>query len=421
MPDFGTELRRRRMAAGLSLADLAAAVHFSKSHLSKVERGTKRPTQAMARGCDAALHAGGGLAELVAGGPSVPGPRPLVPVASGGGTWVLRMGEDGSGQFLATGPPEREFVDRMGMARWPAAAPLTGHSVESVQHVLGSLKDLARTASPALVLPTMISFSHALQATAARASGPTRQMLVRLGSRAAISASWMAQELGDDDNALWWIDQAVGMAEAGGDAEVPAYAPIRRALITLYQGDAASTIALAEQVEARSDASPRLRWQAAHRVAQGYALAGDSYRCLNALDRAWELADQRHDPAGPDEALGSTTPMETTSVITGWCFYDLGRTDAAIEVLDPVVARIPRTSPRAMVRFTLRQALAHASASNVDVACGLVNSILDDLVQIDSATVRTDLHTFARTIGRWPKHQAVTDLQPRLLAALRRV
>jgi hypothetical protein len=421
MPDFGTELRRRRMAAGLSLADLAETVHFSKSHLSKVERGTKRPNQAMARGCDAALQAGGELAALVSDGVTTREPQLITPATSGSDTWVLRMSGDGSGQFLATGPPEREFVDRMGMARWSAAAPLTGPNVESVQHVLGSLKDLARTASPGLVLPMVISLACALQATAARAAGPDRDLLIRLGSRAAISASWMAQELGDDDNALWWIDQAVGMAEAGGDTEVPAYAPIRRALITLYQGDAASTIALAEQVEARAGASPRLRWQAAHRAAQGYALAGDHYHCLHALDRAWELADQRHDPAGPDEALGSTTPMETTAVITGWCLYDLGRTDAAIDVLDPVVSRIPRTSPRAMVRFTLRQALAHAAASNVDVACGLVTSILDDLVQIDSATVRTDLHTFARTIGRWPRHQAVTDLQPRLLAALRRV
>ncbi|MFG1904925.1 helix-turn-helix domain-containing protein [Micromonospora carbonacea] len=34
MDDFGTELRRRREEAGLSLIDLAQRVRYSKSHLS---------------------------------------------------------------------------------------------------------------------------------------------------------------------------------------------------------------------------------------------------------------------------------------------------------------------------------------------------------------------------------------------------
>ncbi len=421
-PPFGTELRRLRVAAEMSLTDLADLIHFSKSHLSKVERGDKRPTHDMARRCDAALGADGRLLALIAP-PSVvvvtPG-QPIGPSPSARGTWVLRMGGDGSGQFIAAGPPGREFVDNVGMAAWsPAGAP-TGVTLESVRSVLGSLKDLARTASPSIVLPMMISLVHALRTTSANASGAERETLVRLASRAAISSSWMAQELGDDRSALWWIDQAAELAESVGDVEVPTYALIRRALIALYNDDAASTIALAEAVEERPSATPRLRWLAAHRAAQGHALAGDRLQCLRALDRAMDLSDLGHDTDGPDSALGSTTPMDTTAIVTGWCLYDLGRPDAAVDILDPIVPRIPRTSPRAMVRFTLRQALAHAAASHVDTACELVESILDDIVRIDSATVRSDLQTFARTIGRWPRHRAVADLQPRLTAALRR-
>ena len=41
--EFGEELRKRRLDAGLSLTALSAVVHYSKAQLSKVERGIKRP------------------------------------------------------------------------------------------------------------------------------------------------------------------------------------------------------------------------------------------------------------------------------------------------------------------------------------------------------------------------------------------
>ncbi|CAM5484675.1 hypothetical protein SFUMM280S_08777 [Streptomyces fumanus] len=62
--DFGSELRRRRMAARLSLQQLAQRVHYSKSQLSKVERGLKRPTPELARLCDTVLRADGALSRL---------------------------------------------------------------------------------------------------------------------------------------------------------------------------------------------------------------------------------------------------------------------------------------------------------------------------------------------------------------------
>ena len=65
---FGTELRRRRIEAALSLNDLARLVHYSKSHLSKVETGAKPASIDLARQCDAALSAGGSLSRLVASG-----------------------------------------------------------------------------------------------------------------------------------------------------------------------------------------------------------------------------------------------------------------------------------------------------------------------------------------------------------------
>jgi tetratricopeptide (TPR) repeat protein/transcriptional regulator with XRE-family HTH domain len=65
MQDFGAELKRRRTSAGMSLAGLAAAVHFTKGYLSKVENGKARVNHDLAKACDHALRAEGELLALV--------------------------------------------------------------------------------------------------------------------------------------------------------------------------------------------------------------------------------------------------------------------------------------------------------------------------------------------------------------------
>ncbi|WUD75634.1 helix-turn-helix domain-containing protein [Streptomyces sp. NBC_00510] len=67
---FGRELRRRRQAAGKSLGELAERVPCSRSFLSRVENGMRRPTYELAERCDHFLDAGGELLSLA------PRPRP---------------------------------------------------------------------------------------------------------------------------------------------------------------------------------------------------------------------------------------------------------------------------------------------------------------------------------------------------------
>lgn len=81
---FGERLRTLRTERGLSLAELSALVHYSKGYLSKVENGDKPPTVQLARGCDQALGAEGGLLRMLIGLPSSLGgngvPRQAKPV-----------------------------------------------------------------------------------------------------------------------------------------------------------------------------------------------------------------------------------------------------------------------------------------------------------------------------------------------------
>ncbi|MFI9380781.1 ATP-binding protein [Kutzneria sp. NPDC052558] len=73
MSEFGGELRRLRLAAGLSLRGLAARVHYSKGYLSKVENGRARPNPDFARACEAVLDADGALVALAGAAVTVTG------------------------------------------------------------------------------------------------------------------------------------------------------------------------------------------------------------------------------------------------------------------------------------------------------------------------------------------------------------
>lgn len=65
-PDFGSELRRLREAAGWSLAELARRTNYSKGYLSKIETGRARANPALAERCDDILETAGVLRDLLA-------------------------------------------------------------------------------------------------------------------------------------------------------------------------------------------------------------------------------------------------------------------------------------------------------------------------------------------------------------------
>jgi len=56
---FGAELRRHRIAAGLSQDDLGRAINFSGALVGRVEMAERMPSQDFADRCDEALHTGG--------------------------------------------------------------------------------------------------------------------------------------------------------------------------------------------------------------------------------------------------------------------------------------------------------------------------------------------------------------------------
>lgn len=414
---FGVELRRRRITAGLSLTYMAGLVHYSKGYLSKIETGRKAPTEDLARRCDAVLEAGGELTSMV---PVRSSEAPLPDTNVDSEVWLMSLAPDGAAswfrpvdrrQMLATSAAS-VLAFRMGGTR-PLAAE--GTPLDSFSSMFEQFRQLGQTASPSVVLPALIAHTHTVRQLAAQARSDDRGALLALGARYAEFAGWMVQESGDERAALWWTDRAVEMAAAGKDNDLATYSLVRRALVTLYRGDARQTIDLASQAQ-NAKVPARIRGLAAQRAAQGYALAGDYDACMRSLDQARELLSSARDGSMP--VLGTVHLDDPAAMVAGWCLHDLGRPREAAAILDQEILGVPAHALRSQARYGVRRALAHAAAGNLEHACALTSDLLRVVDTVDSATIATDLRRLTHTLARFRTAPSVRQLQPRLTASL---
>ncbi|KAA9375455.1 helix-turn-helix transcriptional regulator [Microbispora cellulosiformans] len=426
---FGQELRRLRISSNLSLSDLAKLVNYSKGQLSKVERGLKAPSRDLVRLCDAKLGAGGALARLVPVSSDPPADLATTDDADKEEVWLMRLSLDGQSWFQPVGRRQVLSLGAMsvagmgiGVAGGSSAAKATLSTgsetvLEASRVLFDQYRRLGQIAHPTVVLPALIAQTHTLREVAADAAPCIRQGLLRLGSRYAEYAGWLVQETGNDEGALWWTRLAVELATAGGDRYLASYGLVRRALITLYQQDAAQTVGLARQAQT-GVVPPRISGLAAQREAQGHAIACDYDACMRALDRSRVLLALGNTDSD-EPAIGTTNLPDSVAMITGWCLYDLGRPDEAAALLDRELRQLAPQAVRARVRFGMRRALAYAAAGEVDHACALTRELIGDLVAVGSVTIASDLRSLARALNRHPKNVAVRDLSPELSAALR--
>ncbi|MBT2385948.1 helix-turn-helix domain-containing protein [Streptomyces sp. ISL-11] len=416
--EFGEELRKRRLEAGLSLTALSGAVHYSKAQLSKVERGIKAPSRDLVRLCDAVLGADGALIALVtqvaAGTPAEPAPGHVDDEEE----WIMQLSPDGPNRFHPLGRREVMSVGAASLMTWRSdgtgpASPASGAGMlEASRSLFTHYRRLGQTVEPGMLLPVLIAQTHTLRELSAQTDTSTRRQLLALGSRYAEYVGWLVQETGDEPAALWWTQRAVDMAAAAGDQALAGYALVRRALVTLYRDDAQQTIALARRAQSGT-LPPRIRGLAAQREAQGHALAGDLHACLRALERARTLL-ARPDDGSDEPVIGTMHLPDPVGMVTGWCLVDLGRPREASEELDRQLALVGQDAVRTQVRYGVRRALAYASAGEIDHACALTAPLLDGVAAVRSATVTTDLQRLARVLARHADHPAVRRLGPRL-------
>ncbi|GAA2043889.1 hypothetical protein GCM10009839_54090 [Catenulispora yoronensis] len=392
--EFGVRLRRLRAAKGWSLAALARRSNVSKPHLSSLERGSRRPSPTVAQAVDAALGADGALAALVADGR-----------------------HDHDHHCCDQTRCDQHLHDRR---REPAlAADEAELHLELYRRLFADLRALGQTGSSDLLLPSLRAGATTLASAAARCDGQVANDLWLLAARYAEYAGWMAQERGADAASAAWTEDAARWATNAGDADMVGYAWERRALLALYRGDAAETVALARRAGAEPKVSARVRALAARREAQGHARAGDYDACYRALAQAELLFADAPAPFPAGASWGPNSIPDDSRLVEGWCLADLGRPARAAELLAAEVARVPAGCPNTRTRFVVRRALALARAEAVGEACAVLAEAVPAVARADSATIRSDVREVASTLGRYRRQPAVRALLPDLEAVLR--
>ncbi|MFH8871395.1 helix-turn-helix domain-containing protein [Streptomyces griseus] len=403
---FGPELRRLRLEAGLSLTEFSVALTYDKGHLSKVERGERSASPDLARRCDAFLGANGVLQSLVIRPESDPGTAESSAPPS---PWAV-----GRRAVLAAGTGS--LID-LGLKPGGQVSSVADPLLASFRTQFDQLRQLGQSTDPKVLLPLLETQTRTVTGLAADTSSTARIPALLLASRFAEFTGWMAQEAGNSGAALGWTDEAAALARAGGDPHLGSYALVRRALVTLYDGDAVTTIALARRAQ-NDGLPPRIRGLAAQREAQGHALIGDERACLRSLDRARELlaGDDADRSAGP--VIGTTHVSDPAAMTTGWCLHDLGRPKAAAEALDRECRRVPTHALRTRTRYGFRRSLAHAASGEVEHACAIADELLRAMPAAPSATVNSDVRRLSQELSRFRSSRAVRDLQPALARVL---
>lgn len=393
---FGAELRRRRIAAGLTLSALATRLHYSKGYLSKIESGIKPAGPDLARRCDTALGAGGELAALYQGH-AQPARRDVL-IA-------------GAATIFASQIPEISKISPMNAAAVAGA----GSTAAGFADLLVDLRAMGQNRPPGMVLPTLIIQAHTLSALADNAPAAARDRLLLVYSRYAEYIGWMYQENDDEPAMSAWTDAAVAAATQAGDQELAAYAFVRRANVAMYRGQGAATVELARRAAALmpqdTPGALRVRTLAHEREAQGHALLLRRSDSLRAIDQA-QAAAVRGRTEGMQ--LGPSTVGSSADLVSGWALYDLGQAEEAVPVLQRHLGKVPAPARRARARVSARLALAHTAVGDVDAACRVTEETLADARFVDSATLRHDLKRLSSSLARFRSRPEVQDLLPRL-------
>lgn len=272
--EFAAELRRRRVVAGLSLADVATAAHCHRGYLHRVETGQRWPSRAVAAQLDAALAARNRLLTAWVRGD------------------VEHREETEHRRLLAASLRSCEQLDAL-------LDPPPGQAADDA---LARADELSRAYLAAPPAPMLREALTARDATAQRLTGlhraaPRRELTRAAGYLSGVLA-YAALDLGNPGTAAAHAATGYRAGAATGDGALLAWTRGTQSLIARFRQDYPAARDLARDGYAHADggtAGPRLLAG----EAQSLANLGDrigTHRALTAAEAARERAG--HDELG---------------------------------------------------------------------------------------------------------------------------
>ncbi|TDB97494.1 hypothetical protein E1091_08425 [Micromonospora fluostatini] len=339
--ELGKHLAQARKAAGYTQETLAPLTHYVRSTIANVERGRQNVNRDFWVRCDTILNTGGSLAA---------GYDRLREIASGTSTMresdaraVVRLPEAGS--EIPDRHPERHDPGDQDPFGSSTAFSVGTADPSLVPHWMGMLRILAASHDvfgPRRIYDVVRGEIAIIHQAVATTTGRSLSELQRVEARWAELASWTADNLGDSQNAEYWLRHALALSTAARDRRTAAYVLMRQAQRAAERHDAPRALALAHASTHNSTLTARDQALCAVRRAQAHAIAGDSAACGAALQAAHKLVAVASDGDDPD-TIGHHCGLAYIVAHEGQCHTLLDRPKQAVTILNEVLRSWPST------------------------------------------------------------------------------
>ncbi|MCM6772760.1 helix-turn-helix domain-containing protein [Nocardia sp. CDC159] len=268
---FGAELRRFRVRAGLSVRQLARALHYDAGALSRFENGRRKPPPDIVRKLDRILDTNGALS------------------ASFESMVSDRSEADRSTQLHlreARALAERRYIDH-GLAN-------------DLEGLLSETRRLEDQVGSKLVLPVTIRQTRVASLLAKEARGSARAEILDAAAGWKQFSGWLHANLGNHSTAVQHYRAALEQATESGNRDMASTALSMRGHVAWMAGEIDSLIGLSRAAQRDgTELSPTVLALAVQQEARGLAIQGDLDAMELKLDQAAELI-ARGDPDRPD-------------------------------------------------------------------------------------------------------------------------
>ncbi|MFI8528492.1 helix-turn-helix domain-containing protein [Promicromonospora sukumoe] len=299
-PKFGAELRRLREERGMSLRDLYATSHISKSLISEYENGKRRPSADAAGHLDRALNAAGALAALVV--------------------------------ETDTSTADLERADQIAYAqRMPRI--LDAGAVDALADMLAAHRRLDDTMPAAILWPTASAHHEMLSALAREARGPQAEALGVVHAESLQFSGWLRAQLGQHAEADRLYAASAERAEELGAGGLASQSRRFRGSLAWERGRPAAMVRFYQHAAHTPNAPILHRIDAELRTAHGLALLGHHDAAVRALHQADDMTNSAAAQSAEPDQFGYWLTPSWLRFPLGLAHLELGRPEDAAENL----------------------------------------------------------------------------------------
>jgi transcriptional regulator with XRE-family HTH domain/tetratricopeptide (TPR) repeat protein len=455
---WGARLRHHRDACSLSLEQLGARVHVSRSYLSKLERGLRPVPQQIATACDRALELDGTLIRMWEDAASTcASTESLIAHVSSPVSTVSRLMADleslGLGQETSDGQnipllcrlqdgriafvtvPRRVFLRAaaaLGTATTlgPTAARTLGDPValtpprrarldttyaatpvEHFRSLRRLLIDSDNLLGPRQVLPTVHENIALIRSLRRDSSGSDRRDLLELQTQFAEFASWLHQDLGDHASSQFWLDRALQWSHTLGDDDLTCYVMARKAQLAGEMMDRVDVVDLAEAAQHLARPKSRLAVMGQTYGAYGHAIRGEGPASEDAFAKARETVE---DTASDPTPWGLWLDVNYVEVHRAQGLAALGHHDKAANAYAGAIKKLPVSYHRDRGVYLAREAVAHAGAGVPEQAASVGLQALGVAEDTGSGRIFDELARLDGALRPWQQLAEVTEFRAAL-------